>query len=149
GCCPRRCRGLSSVDWGKCSMKVLFVGQRANLHPWFDDVLTAIGEAHEVALYDPDAELEPQVRGVVVVVSQGGIGTRAMIRAAAAAGVKLWQVLGTGMDHADVPFILDQGLPLANTPGPFSSVALAEHALFLMLYFAKQFPVSQHNVRHG
>jgi phosphoglycerate dehydrogenase-like enzyme len=130
-------------------MKVLFIGQAANLDPWFGDVVTAIGEAHEVVLFYPDAEPEPQLRGVEVVVSQGGIGTRATIQAAVAAGVKLWQVLGTGMDHADVPYILEQGLPLANTPGPFSSVALAEHALFFMLYFAKHFPLSQLNVRHG
>src|SRR5207248_1794660 len=41
------------------------------------------------------------------------------------------------------------GLPLANTPGPFSSIALAEHALLFMLYFAKQFPLSQRNLRSG
>jgi phosphoglycerate dehydrogenase-like enzyme len=130
-------------------LKVLFVGQPGNLDPWFDDVVTAIGEAHAVALFDPADELESQLRGVAVVVDQGGIGSRATIQAAAAAGVKLWQVLGTGMDHVDVQYILDQGLPLANTPGPFSSVALAEHALFLMLYFAKQFPLAQRNVRRG
>jgi phosphoglycerate dehydrogenase-like enzyme len=49
----------------------------------------------------------------------------------------------------DVQYILDRGFPLANTPGPFSSVALAEHALFLMLYFAKNFVTSQQNLRHG
>ncbi len=76
----------------------------------------------------------------VVVDQGGGVGTHAMVDAAAAAGVLLWQVLGTGLDHVDVAYILERGLVLANTPGPFSSVALAEHALFLMLYFAKHFP---------
>jgi phosphoglycerate dehydrogenase-like enzyme len=53
------------------------------------------------------------------------------------------------LDHVDVHYILERGLPLANTPGPFSSVALAEHALFLMLYFAKHFPASQRNLYRG
>src|SRR5260370_4798420 len=131
-------------------MKVLLLGQPGNLAPGLGDVVQAIGEAHQVALYDPDAPLVEQLRGVEVVVDQGGgVGTQATVDAAADAGVKLWQVLGTGLDHVDVQYILDRGLPLANTPGPFSSVALAEHALFLMLYFAKQFPSSQHSMYAG
>src|SRR5438105_7028472 len=131
-------------------MKVLFLGQADNLEPWFGDVVLAIGEAHLVALYDPCTPLVEQLRGVEVVVDQGGgVGTHATVDAAANAAVKLWQVLGTGLDHVDVQHVLDRGLPLANTPGPFSSIALAEHALFLMLYFAKQFPISSQNLRRG
>jgi phosphoglycerate dehydrogenase-like enzyme len=131
-------------------VKVLFLGQPANLEPWFGDVVQAIGEAHQVALFGPHAPLAEQLRGVEVVVDQGGgVGTRETVDAAAQAGVKLWQVLGTGLDHVDVQYILDRNLPLANTPGPFSSIALAEHALFFMLCFAKQFLVSQVNVRRG
>ncbi len=131
-------------------MKVLFLGQATNLEPWFGDVVTAVGEEHEVVLWDADAPLGPQIRDALVVVDQGGgVGHQATVDAAARAGVKLWQVLGTGLDHVDVQYILDRALPLANTPGPFSSVALAEHALFLMLYFAKNFPAAQHNLRAG
>ena len=131
-------------------MKVLFLGQAGNLDPWFADVVEAIGETHTVALYDPRRSLSDQLDGVEVVVDQGGsVGTRETVQAARAAGVKLWQILGTGLDHVDVAFILDSGLAMANTPGPFSSVALAEHALLLMLCFAKQFPLLQQNVRGG
>jgi phosphoglycerate dehydrogenase-like enzyme len=131
-------------------MKVLFLGQSNNLEPWLRDVQTAVGEAHHVALYDAAAPFAPQLQDVLVVVDQGGaVGTHTMVDAAAAAGVKLWQVLGTGLDHVDVQYILDRGLPLANTPGPFSSVALAEHAMFLMLYIAKNFPDSQRNLKSG
>src|SRR5438874_8490331 len=130
------------------AMSVLFLGQPANLEPWFGDVVLAIGHAHRVVLFDPEAPLARQLEDVEVVVDQGGgVGTRATVDAAATAGVKLWQVLGTGLDHVDVPYILNRGLALANTPGPFSSAALAEHALFLMLYFAKNFPGAQRNVR--
>src|SRR5205807_8029596 len=101
-------------------------------------------------LWQADTPFGPQIDDVLVVVDQGGgMATRAMVDAGVAAGVKLWQVLGTGLDHVDVPYILERGLALANTPGPFSSVALAEHALFLMLYFAKNFSTSQQNLRRG
>ncbi len=131
-------------------IKVLFLGQDDNLEPWFGDVVTAAGKAHQVVLWRADAPFGPQIRDAQVVVDQGGgVGTRAMVDAAADAGVKLWQVLGTGLDHVDVQYILERGLALANTPGQFSSVALAEHALFLMLYFAKNFPSTQRNVRAG
>jgi phosphoglycerate dehydrogenase-like enzyme len=131
-------------------MKVLFLGQPGNLDPWFEDMVAAVGDAHCVALYDPRAPLVEQFQDVGVVVDQGGgVGTHAMVDLAAESGVKLWQVLGTGLDHVDIDYIVSRGLPLANTPGPFSSVALAEHALLLMLCFAKQFPLSQQNVRRG
>jgi phosphoglycerate dehydrogenase-like enzyme len=131
-------------------MKVLYLGQSGNLEPWFGDVVVALGESHYIHLYDPELPIGPQLEGARVVVDQGGsVATRAMVDAAAAAGVRLWQVLGTGLDHVDVQYILDRGLPLANTPGPFSSVALAEHAMLLMLYFAKNFPATQRHVRDG
>jgi D-3-phosphoglycerate dehydrogenase / 2-oxoglutarate reductase len=131
-------------------MNVLFLGQPRNLEPWFRDFVTAVGEEHQVVLYDAEAPLEPQIGNASVVVEQGGgVGSRATIDAAARAGVKLWQVLGTGLDHVDVQYILDQGLALANTPGPFSSVALAEHALFLMLYWAKNLRLSHRNLSAG
>src|SRR5436190_2390359 len=131
-------------------MRVLFLGQLNNLEPWFSDVVKAVGEAHQMVLWNPTEPFGPQLGDAQVVVDQGGgMGTRAMIDAGAAADVKLWQVLGTGLDHVDVQYILERGLALANTPGPFSSVALAEHALFLMLYFAKNFPATQHNIRAG
>jgi D-3-phosphoglycerate dehydrogenase / 2-oxoglutarate reductase len=131
-------------------MKVLYLGQDDNLQPWLRDVVTAVGEEHEVRLYAADRPLAAQLRDVRVVIDQGGgVGTRATVDAAAAAGVELWQVLGTGLDHVDVAYILGQGLTLANTPGQFSSVALAEHALFFMLYFAKRLPECQRNLRAG
>ena len=131
-------------------MKVLFLGQPDNLEPWFGDVVVAIGEEHRVDLYDPSKSATDQFRETGVVIDQGGsVGTRELIDVAAAAGVKLWQVLGTGLDHVDVEYILNHGLPLSNTPGPFSSVALAEHALFLMLCFAKNFADSQRTLRRG
>ena len=129
-------------------MNVLYLTVPDMLQPWYDDFRTAVGEGHTVRLYDPAKPMAPQFQGVEVVVDQGGsVGTRALIDAALAARVKLWQVLGTGVDHVDVAYFLEKGLMLANTPGPFSAVALAEHAMFLMLYFAKRFDEHVRNVR--
>lgn len=130
-------------------MKVLFIGFKDLVHPWYDDFLEALGTAHSVKLYNPNSSLLPQFQGVDVVVDQGGWGTREMIDAAVSSSAKLWQVIGTGLDHLDVSYIIGKKLPLANTPGIFSGVALAEHVIFFMLYFAKNFEVSSQNIRSG
>ena len=64
-------------------------------------------------------------------------------------GCRLWQVLGMGLDHAEVDRILGRGIALANTPGQFSAIALAEHALMLLLAVAKQLPEATRNCRIG
>lgn len=130
-------------------MKVLFIGFKDLVHPWYDDFLEAIDGEHAVELYDPAAPLAAQFKDVEVVVDQGGWGTHQMIDAAIASGVKLWQVIGTGLNHIDVQYLLDKGVPIANTPGIFSGIALAEHAIFLMLCLAKNLDESRRNVRTG
>jgi lactate dehydrogenase-like 2-hydroxyacid dehydrogenase len=132
------------------ALRVLYLSQPALMQPWYDDFCRALGPECPVELYDPQHSFEEQVRDTGVVVDQGGsVGTPSMIAAAAAAGVRLWQVLGTGLDHVDRERILASGMRLANTPGLFSAVALAEHALFLMLCFAKRLRESERNVRSG
>jgi D-3-phosphoglycerate dehydrogenase len=129
-------------------MKVLFLGIPGRLHPGCDDFVTAIGGRYTIQLYDPTQPMTDQFKGIEVVIEQAAsLGTRAMIDTAAAADVKLWQVFSTGLDRVDVAYFLQKGLPLANTPGQFSSIALAEHALFLMLCFAKNLNACQKNVR--
>lgn len=130
-------------------MKVLFLGASNLLHPWYDDVLKVAAGRWPIPLFDRSQPVAPQFEGLEVVIDQGGNhGTHELIDAACEVGVKLWQVLGTGLDHTDVAYILEKGIPLANTPGQFSSIALAEHALFLMLLFAKKFFDSQRSVRN-
>ena len=130
-------------------MKVLFLGTSNLLHPWYDDVLKVAAGRWPIPLFDRSQPVAPQFEGLDVVIDQGGNhGTHELIDAACEVGVKLWQVLGTGLDHTDVAYILKKGIPLANTPGQFSSIALAEHALFLMLFFAKKFFESQRSVRN-
>ena len=61
-------------------MKILFLGQPKNLEPWFGDVVTAVGEEHQVILWQADTPFGPQIDDIQVVVDQGGgMATRAMV----------------------------------------------------------------------
>src|SRR3954453_21000643 len=92
-------------------LRILFVHAPGNLEPWYSDLVEIIDGRHDVALIDPAAPLQPQLDGIDVVVDLGGRGTPAMIEAARVAGVRLWQVLGTGLDVAPVGDILAAGIP--------------------------------------
>jgi len=63
----------------------------------------------------------------------------------AAEGVQLWQILGTGFDHFDLDYIKQKGIPVANCPGLFSSVALAETAMMFILMLAHSYRESVQN----
>jgi D-3-phosphoglycerate dehydrogenase len=131
-------------------MKVLYLAQPGTLQPWYDDVKNPCLGRHIVQLYDATLPLGPQLEGAQVVVDQGGsVGTPEIMKAAAEAGVQLWQILGTGLDHVDLTYLSECGLTVANTPGPFSAIALAEHSLFLMLYLLRHFPKVQQNIARG
>ncbi len=117
------------------------------LHPIYDEFCSAAPAHYEIGLYDPEAPAAPQFEGVDAVVEVGGAVSTPELRDLGAAGdLLLWQILGTGLDDVDVAGFLRRGIRLANTPGRFSAVALAEHALFLMLLFAKRFAATQASI---
>ena len=119
-------------------MKVLYLRAASGLDRAYPFFVDAIDERYQVEVYDPDKPAAQQFEGVKVVVDPGGaVGTRALIDAGLAAGVKLWQVTTNGTDQVDVAYFLQNGLPLANSPGPLSAVPLAEHTLMMILCFAK------------
>jgi phosphoglycerate dehydrogenase-like enzyme len=128
---------------------VLYIAQLGNVEPWLVDFREAADGVVSMAVLDPDRPLDEQFDGIGVVVDQGGHATREQIDAGARAGVRLWQVLGTGLDHTEVDHILSRGIALANTPGQFSSVALAEHALMFILCLAKQLRAATANCAAG
>jgi D-3-phosphoglycerate dehydrogenase / 2-oxoglutarate reductase len=128
--------------------RVLFIPHGRD-QPWFADLVAALGTQHQLTAFDAARPAPAQFAGVDVVVDQGGHASKGTIDVAAREGVKLWQVLGTGLDHTEVAHILGTGMRLANTPGQFSSIALAEHALFLMLCLTRQLRTAERNVRGG
>ena len=126
------------------AMTVLFLSTPFKDHPAHTEFVRALRGRYPMTVYDPALPLAAQFEGVQVVVASGGaVGTREMIDAALAARVKLWQVTTNGLDHVDVAYFVERGLPLANSPGPLSAIPLAEHALLMILYFAKNLHVNR------
>jgi len=114
--------------------------------PWQQAVIEAVGPKHDLRICDYTAPLAPQFERVDVVIDSGGsMGTREM--ADLSSSVKLWQILGTGYDHFDLLYWQQRGIPVANCPGPFSAVALAECAMMLILMFARRWNESQNHLR--
>jgi phosphoglycerate dehydrogenase-like enzyme len=107
-------------------------------HALYEEFFEAIAERYKVVRHDPSRPAAEQFEGIDVVVDMGGwASTKEFIEAGAAAGVRLWQVATTGLDHVDVACFLEKGVPLAYSPGSASAVSLAEHAFFLLLCAAK------------
>lgn len=132
---------------GDGRVKVAFVSLGERAEPWLSDVILATEKIAEVVVVDMNGSLAQQFANVSVVVDQGGHASRKVIDSAAEAGVTLWQVLGTGLDHTEVDYIRSKGIALANTPGRFSATAVAEHALLLMLAIAKNLPEAEVGLR--
>jgi phosphoglycerate dehydrogenase-like enzyme len=128
---------------------VLYIAQLGSAEPWLADFREAAEGVFSIAVLDLDRPLTGQFEGIGVAVDQGGHATREMIDAGARAGVRLWQVLGTGLDHTEVDHILARAMMLANTPGQFSSIALAEHAPMFVLCLAKWLREAEANWRAG
>lgn len=127
-------------------MKVLYVAPERLLDPYYYDFVAAAGSAVTSSVFDPKAPVASQFEAVDVVIEHaGGLSAPEMWDAAAAAGVKLWQITGTGVDHIDVASFLKRGIPLANMHGP-AAIPMAEHALALMLAVAKKLVVSRRNL---
>ena len=119
------------------------------LKPAADDIIDAIGDRHDLRILDYDRPIAPQFDGVDVVIDHGGSAGTQEMADAAAGGVRLWQILGTGFDHFDLDYWRSKKLPVANCPGVFSAVALAECAMMFMLMLARQYPVTQTNLKQG
>jgi phosphoglycerate dehydrogenase-like enzyme len=113
-----------------------------------DPFLAALGDAHELSIFDGSHLFAEQLRGIDVVIDNRG-ADRAMIDAAADQRIQLWQILSTGLDSWDIPYFLEKGVSIAYTPGQFSGPALAEHALFLILALVKNLNRSQANLAAG
>ena len=132
-------------------LRVLFLPVPNNpslFKPWAEDVIAAIGDRHDLRIFDHHRPLAPQFEGVQVVIDHGGsVGTSAML--AAATSAQLWQVLGTGLDHFDLDYWRAKKMPVANCPGPFSATALGECAMMFMLMLARQYPVAQARLQAG
>jgi phosphoglycerate dehydrogenase-like enzyme len=129
-------------------LRVLFLPQKGVDPVWQAEVVKAVSPRHDLAIYDPGQPLAGQFAGAEVVVDMGGsVGTRPMYDAAGDA--RLWQILGTGLDHVDLAYMKTRGFAIANCPGQFSAVGLAECAMMYILMLARRFHETQATFRQG
>jgi len=117
--------------------------------PWGEDVVTALGNRHEFHAIDHRQPLAPELQDAHVVIDHGGHSDDHMRQLAdrLEGKLRLWQILGTGIDKFDMDYWRTRKIPVANTPGQFSSVALAECALMFILMLARKFSVTQANLK--
>ena len=94
-------------------------------------------------MLDPQGDLVEQLKGVEMMIDIGGLSSREIIDAAVDA--KFWQVIGTGLDHCDVQYILGKGIALGNTPGFTSAFGLAETAMMYILMFTRKYNQAREN----
>jgi phosphoglycerate dehydrogenase-like enzyme len=117
----------------------------------YDCIAAAATSRIEIVRYDaarPPAEQLAGVEAVVEII--GGVPTPPeLVDAAAEAGVRFWQATSVGLDPVPVDALLARGVAVAAMPGAMTAVAVAEHALFLMLAVAKNLAAGQQNVRAG
>ncbi len=131
-------------------LKVIYLSSAdpGQFKPWGEDVVAAIGDRHDLRILDRQRPVAPQFEDVDVVIDMGGsMGTREMVDAAQR--VRLWQIQGTGLDHFDMDYWRSKKVPVANCPGPFSAVALAECAMMFILMLTRKFPASQEAFKAG
>ena len=133
----------------------------AGFTPWGEDVFNAIGDRHEIRTLDKNRPVAPQLEGVDMVIDLGGeAGSREGVSeerrrlatelADASEGkVRLWQIVGTGFEHFDLDHWKNKGIPVANAPGQFSAVALAECAMMFILMLTRKYPVARENFKQG
>ena len=133
----------------------------AGFKPWGDDLIAAIGNHHDLRIFDYDQPVAPRFDGVHVVIDLGGeAGTRegvsserkqrATQMAEAAQGrVQLWQILGSGFEHFDLNYWRLKNILAANTPGPFSAESLANCVMMFLLMLTRQYPLANINFKQG
>jgi D-3-phosphoglycerate dehydrogenase len=111
-------------------------------------MLRVMGE-RPIDEFDPGRSAPDQFLGRRAVIDLGGWGRREHTAAAVDGGVELWHVLGYGLDHLDLQYLLANGVQVAHTPGSCSAVALAEHAMLLLLATVRSIKEQMDNLQKG
>ena len=129
-------------------LNVIYLPGKGHEPIWEQAVVQAIGDRHNLTIYDDTQPLEPQFANVDAVVDLGGsCGTREMLDAAP--NVKFWQIMGTGIEHFDFEYWSTRPVMISNCPGPMSAIPLAEHAILLMMLVIRDYPQQMNNLAEG
>lgn len=134
----------------KKSLQVLFLPPGpSQIKPWFNDVVASLQGRHALKIFDQQRDVPGQFDGVEAVIDFGGkLGTPEMADVAAGR-VRLWQILGTGFDHFDIPYWKSRGIPVANCPGYLSAPPLGDCALMFLLMLTRRWHASQALLQGG
>jgi len=129
-------------------LKVIYLKGTSDDPTWEREVVAAVGPKHDLRILDRSKPLEPQFADVDAVLDLGGsYGTREMLDAAP--NVRFWQIMGTGIEHFDLDYWATRPVPVSNCPGPMSAIALAEHAMLLMMLVRRDYAQQQRNLANG
>ena len=116
---------------------MLFLPQQGKPGQGQKKLIAALGGRHDLSIFDHARPVAPQFEGVEVVVDMGGsVGTREMMDAATE--TRVWQVMGTGLDHVDLEYMKSRGFTITHCPGALSAVAMAEAAMAFMLMISRR-----------
>ena len=106
----------------------------------------------EVKVYTEKAaspeELQERLRGAVVAVNIRAYSKFTPELLASCRDLKMIAILGIGTDNVDLKAASRLGIKVTNTPG-YSAVAVAEHALALMLAAGRKIPQHQQELQAG
>lgn len=127
-------------------LNVIYYARKQEPVWWKETVVKTFGDKHNLKVYDLDGPVS-QLSETDVVIDCGGWGTKEMIDAAKK--VKLWQIMGTGLDHCEVKYMKSKNIAVANCPGQFSSVGLAECAMMFILMLTRNWYKTQENLKKG
>jgi D-3-phosphoglycerate dehydrogenase len=112
----------------------------------------ALQQCAQVKVYTDKAsspdELIQRLKGAQVAVNIRAYSKFTAPLMEACTDLKMIAVLGIGTDNIDLPAASRLGIKVTNTPG-YSAVAVAEHALTLMLSVARRIPQHQQELHSG
>jgi len=117
--------------------------------PWLDEVDRVIGKDHNLRVFDDSQPLASEFEDVDVVIDLGGVSATNEIADLIAGKVRLWQILGTGIDHFDLEYWRAKKISVANCPGQFTADALAEGAMMFILMLTRRYSELQINFKRG
>ena len=125
-------------------LNVVFLPEPQTASEYGPAVTAAIGDRHNLSVFDVEQPVTPQFAGIDAVIDTGGsMGTREMMDAAVE--TRLWIVMGMGLDHVDVDYLKSKGFLVTHCPGFLTSVPLAETAMMFILMLAHRFQESRQN----
>jgi phosphoglycerate dehydrogenase-like enzyme len=119
-------------------MRILFCG--SGWLPIVDHIAARLPADSTIARWDRRTPLAGVVAGIDVLLPSNAAITAETI--AAASSLRLIQQPAAGTERIDRAAAAARGIPVCNAPGT-NHVAVAEHALFLLLALARRLPAAQ------